>query len=317
MGHFIQKYRILVGGSIWLLWLLVQHPHPLNAGWGHGLLLLAALVVVPLAVELLTHAPPFFMSMILQGLKPYQLPAAMLLSMSFYMGNGWLAMLLAMPWFGVLMAVAVVGLVQLKRSGWGTASLFSLSASMAYLAVAGVWLVLERMGIYPLGFSPDIVFLTIVHFHYAGFVLPLLAGLATRRLGQPIYGQILCYFTVAAVGLLAVGITLTRLGIDADWEMASAWLMALTASGVALMHFKLALLEKISLIIKLLWLCSAMALLGGMLLAGLYGSRFIAPIAWLDIPMMRALHGTLNAVGFGLLGVLGHYLFLDKAFPKH
>jgi hypothetical protein len=54
-----------------------------------------------------------------------------------------------------------------------------------------------------------------------------------------------------------------------------------------------------------------------MVLAGLYGSRFVAPVSWLNIPMMRALHGTLNAVGYGLLGVLGHHLFLDKAFPKH
>jgi hypothetical protein len=38
--------------------------------------------------------------------------------------------------------------------------------------------------------------------------------------------------------------------------------------------------------------------------AALYGWRFYAPLAWLDIPWMRALHGTANALGFGLGGSL-------------
>ena len=181
---------------------------------------------------------------------------------------------------------------------------------MAYLSVAGVWAVMERLAVYPFGFNPEIVFLTIVHFHYAGFVLPVLAGLASRRLapqGQSggIFTQIACYFTVAAVGLLAVGITLTQLGCSTDFEMASAWLMALSAAAVAALHLRLAFLKNNPLKIRWLWAMAAFALLGGMLLAGLYGSRFLNPIPWLDIPMMRALHGTLNAVGFGLCAVGG------------
>ena len=176
---------------------------------------------------------------------------------------------------------------------------------MAYLSVAGVWAVMERAGVTPFGFDPEIIFLTIVHFHYAGFVLPVLAGLATRRLGNPIFAQIACYFTVAAVGLLAVGITLTQLGLGPEWEMASSWLMALSATAVAAMHLRLAFDKDNFLKIRILWAMAAVSLLAGMLLAGLYGARFVAPIAWLDIPMMRALHGTLNAVGFGLCAVGG------------
>ena len=40
-------------------------------------------------------------------------------------------------------------------------------------------------------------------------------------------------------------------------------------------------------------------------LALLYGCRAYFPLAWLDIPWMRAVHGTANALGFGLAGVLG------------
>jgi hypothetical protein len=41
-----------------------------------------------------------------------------------------------------------------------------------------------------------------------------------------------------------------------------------------------------------------------MALAGLYGSRTYLSIAWLDYPRMWAFHGTANALGFGLCGLL-------------
>ncbi|MCC6726581.1 MAG: YndJ family transporter [Saprospiraceae bacterium] len=312
MLEFARKYRISIGGLLWLLWVLAKHPHPLHQDWGKGLLLLAALVVVPLATEVLTRTAPFSNAQILRRIITWQLPAAMSFALAFSMESGWLAMLLALPWEAVLLAMAWCGLTELKKGAWREAVGFSLSAGLALLSVAAAWAVVERLGVYPLGFSPDIVFLTIAHFHFAGFVLPVLAGLATRQLGQPILSQILCYMAVFAVGLLAVGITLTHLGIDSDWEMASAWFMAISAAGIAVLHLRLVFQKSIVLKIRLLWLCSAMALLCGMVLAGLYGSRFIAPVAWLDIPMMRALHGTLNAVGFGLCGVIGHYLLRKK-----
>lgn len=40
------------------------------------------------------------------------------------------------------------------------------------------------------------------------------------------------------------------------------------------------------------------------MLAAIYGSRFYVPMPWLDIPWMRAVHGTANALGFGLAGLL-------------
>jgi hypothetical protein len=90
--------------------------------------------------------------------------------------------------------------------------------------------------------------------------------------------------------------------------MVSAWLMALSAAAVGWMHFRLALTPQYPLETRILWMMSALSLLGGMLLAALYGSRFLLPVDWLDIPMMRALHGTLNAVGFGFFGVAGWFL---------
>lgn len=50
---------------------------------------------------------------------------------------------------------------------------------------------------------------------------------------------------------------------------------------------------------------AGVSLFFGMLLAGLYATRaFALPLPWLDIAWMRALHGTANALGFGLCGTL-------------
>jgi hypothetical protein len=51
---------------------------------------------------------------------------------------------------------------------------------MLYLPIGGAWLVASRLGIQPLGFGDTIVLLTAVHFHFAGFAAPVLAGLAGR-----------------------------------------------------------------------------------------------------------------------------------------
>ncbi|MEZ4934569.1 MAG: YndJ family transporter [Saprospiraceae bacterium] len=52
---------------------------------------------------------------------------------------------------------------------------------MAYLSVGGLWAVADRMGWRPLDYDPEIVFLTVAHFHYAGFVLPIVAGFVVRE----------------------------------------------------------------------------------------------------------------------------------------
>lgn len=270
-------------------------------------MLLAPLVLVPMGVEVLRRSAFFAASKTLGALVQWQLPAALLFAVAFLLPGGWLAVMLALPWVVVTFVLAWVGAQHLLKAGRRSASEFSLSMGLVYIAVAGIWAVFERAGIFPFGFNPEIVFLTIVHFHYAGFLLPVLAGLATERLSG-IFAPITCHFTVGSVALLAVGITLTQFGIDTDWETVSAWLMALSGTAVAGMHWRLAFQKGNPSMVRTLWALAALMLVGGMLLAGLYGTRFMAPVAWLDIPMMRALHGTLNAVGFSGCAVLGWFI---------
>lgn len=57
-----------------------------------------------------------------------------------------------------------------------------------------------------------------------------------------------------------------------------------------------------------LWLVSGLALTGTMVLSMLYGLRTLHHWPWLDIPWMRAWHGTGNALGACLAGVVAHEL---------
>ena len=53
----------------------------------------------------------------------------------------------------------------------------SIDAGLIYLVVGGIASVMVGADLRPLGFSATIVLLTAAHFHYAGFVLPVIAAL--------------------------------------------------------------------------------------------------------------------------------------------
>jgi hypothetical protein len=142
-----------------------------------------------------------------------------------------------------------------------------------------------------------------VHFHHAGFVLPVLAARAARELpGRA--ARLSCWGVMAGVPLVAAGITVTQLGGGAALELAAAWVTAAAGLGVAWLHVRLAGRRGEPVAARVLWAVAAVSLAAGALFAALYGTRHAADLAWLDIPWMRVLHGTPNALGFGVAGAL-------------
>jgi hypothetical protein len=74
---------------------------------------------------------------------------------------------------------------------------------------------------------------------------------------------------------------------------------------VGILHVRIASDSTQSLVTRALLAIAGVSLFIGMVLAGLYAMRaFVTPFPWLGIPQMRMLHGTVNALGFGLCGVL-------------
>ncbi len=82
---------------------------------------------------------------------------------------------------------------------------------------------------------------------------------------------------------------------------------AMVASTIALAITSTALAWRVpNQTARRLLLLSAASVSAGMLLAGVYGIGELTGRGWIGIPRMVAIHGLLNALGFTLLGLLGH-----------
>ena len=192
---------VLLGVPVWLTVVMAIRP-----GWSTSMFLLAPLVLVPSGLRLVSAIGPASWTNSMLGAATWlQLPAAMLLVVAFILPTGSGAAALAVPWLVVTAVVASVGLLRLKARGFRPLPELSMDAGLVYLAVGGVWAVLSRWGARPMGFSDEIVQLTAVHFHFAGFVLPVLAGMAARSLPGAM-ARVVAAGVVAGVPLVALGI---------------------------------------------------------------------------------------------------------------
>lgn len=286
-----------LGTTVWAAALFVLQPD-----WAAALLLLAPLALTPLALAL--HLPAAeWSSLPLLGRAGVagQLPAAVLLACAFLLPPGLRAGLLAAPWFAVTCLIAGYGLHRLRQRGRASPEEMIGDLGMVYLAVGGGWVLLSRAGLPPLGFGEPIVLLTGVHFHYAGFLLPILTGLAglklhggTARLAAAAVG--------AGVPLVALGITLSPHGIRfVEWG--ASWFLAAAGLLVTLLQLRLAFRARQPLA-RGLFAASGLALAAGMVLAAVYALGVYWGREWLTIPDMLPWHGALNALGFAVPGLL-------------
>lgn len=294
--------------------------------WARVILAIGALVLVPLALHLVNcrvHAapPP---SGLLRLMRYVQFPAALLFTAAQGLSPGLNAAALALPWLIVTGLVALVGLGRAWRARCGPLPEFVAACGLIFLAIGGGWALADRAGIRPLGFDPAIVLLTGIHFHYAGFAMPSLTALAWHGLHKPdapardssanrtisvhLADASVLWIplgVIASVPLTAVGITATQLGLSPILEAIAAWCMSLSGLGVAWLYLRLAFQPTTAPVARQLWSFGALFLTCGMILSILYGTRYFVPLPWLDIPLMRALHGTANALGFTVPALVG------------
>jgi hypothetical protein len=308
--------RALCGLLAWAVLSLPAVTHLLHGSWAHAMLTFAALVVMPLLLELVPpdRAGPFLSTLLLRLAVALQLPAAALLAIAFRMEPGAWSTLAAAPWAAVLLMLAASGLARTIQRSWGDLPALCGDAGLAFAAIGAAWLLADRAAIRPLGFSGEVVLLTAIHFHYAGIVLPILAATALHQLRRRALGALIAAGVIAGVPAVAIGITLTQLQVLPAVEAVAALLMAASGAAVGVVHVGLGLQRHGSMGVRCGWVLAGASLAVGMTLAALYGVRgFFAPWPWLDIPWMRALHGTVNAIGFGLFGTLAWWCFARRA----
>jgi len=297
----------VVGGGCWLL----TPP----AGWALGcapewpewlavvILLFSPLVLVPLALRLVARRCPLggdSRAWTLAGRA--QLPAALLLSAAFALPAGPVAAALTVPWVLFTLVVAVIGLRRLWEGGVRPLSAACENAGLIFLAVGGAWTLTSRLGARPLDFDAMIVLLTAAHFHFAGFILPLLTSWTAQELNDRLTG-LACPGVMGGVPLVAAGITANQLGLPCV-EALAAWFLSAACMLLAVSQGRLGWQTRVSPAGSLLVL-SSIALVAGMILAAAYGIRSHVSLAWLDIPTMLVTHATVNAFGFCLAGLAG------------
>lgn len=301
-GRQYADLSALLGAVVWLAAVLVGELSVVERA-----LALAPLVLVPLGISM-ASTPSF------EGVAGRLFTAAVLLQPlgalavvgSFL--DGWTpatAAALASPWLlvtGLLGTVAVVRTNQ--RDGWRLSETV-IDAGFAYSIVGAVALLLHHLGV-TLWFRPIIILLTAVHFHYAGFVLPVATGLVGRCAdvsADTIYRLV--------AGVVLVGPALIAVGISFSPVLELLAVGAFTAGVAVLGGYVIVRVAPTRPMGQgVLLSLSAVALPLSMLLALAYGVGAFTgnQLLGLHISQMVRLHGSLNAYGFGLGAMLGWWL---------
>jgi hypothetical protein len=191
----------------------------------------------------------------------------------------------------------------LKKSPVRDAGTWCVAASGAFPFIGAVWLLFHRANWFPLGFDPLIVLLTAAHFHHAGFTLPLMAGLNAKA-NPGCWTRFSCVAILAGVPLVAAGITCTHFGVLRFVEPFGVTVLVLGALGVAVSQIRRGMEKQHSMLTRIGFVVSGASLLSAMILAMGFGLRHVVPNWALTMPQMWMIHGTLNAFGFGLCGLL-------------
>ncbi len=280
--------------AAWLLFLLLVEREFLLSHWEGALVVFAALALVPMGLHLLGLPQGRWYWAVAVGLAVgyglYPAPAAIFFALPYFLLAAWLTV------------EAMVNLLVYKDFSW----LNVLRAvALGYWATGAGWAMCFLAGIGPLGFDAVITGLTAAHFHVAGFVL----AVAVRCLFQEkpsTANRLLAVATLLGMPLVAAGITMTQLGFPPLTEQVAGGFFAAFAVGVAARQVALFFgKNKHPAAARWCWLAAAGCLLVGAALASLYAMRFSLPLAWVNIPNMKVWHGTLNAVGFGWLTLMG------------
>jgi hypothetical protein len=293
-----------VGAGIWVVLLFLRTADSGETELIQKILLLGILVIVPLGLSQIPRAFTLDNSWLFQASVAAQPVAAVACTISFLLLPGKPAAILAVSWLLVAIVIALGGLERLRKRGPVLSVELCIDAGMLYLPVGAGWLIAYRLGIQPLGFGDTIVLLTAMHFHFAGFAAPVLAGLAGRLL--PESQSLARVFGVSGVCIVG-GTPLVAAGITFSPALAliGAAIISMGLTILAVLVIGWILNSVRPVLARMLLLVSSLASVAAMVLACLYAYSLVARTVILDIPQMALSHGLLNAFGFALCGLVG------------
>lgn len=316
-GYRLTDASALLGAGLWGLLPAAAVTGTLALTTVELFVALAVLVLVPLGLGLVatpreggrTH-PLYRVATV------WQFPAALAVVGSLALPVGTVSSVaLAIPWLALTGTVALFGLWRLLSRGLMPVPELAVDAALLYLPVGAVALVLHRAGEFLL-FEPIIVLLTVVHYHYAGFVLPLVTGFAGRRLTDEsgrFARDTAGYVGLGATLVIVVNLALIAVGItfSPTVEVVAVALFTVAVAAFGLLVF-VRVVPGLPRGPGVLLGLATLAIVGTMALALAYGySAFPATGELITISQMIRWHGTLNAFGFALPALLAFRLLTD------
>jgi hypothetical protein len=272
-----------------------------------SLFLLSPLVLVPLGLPM-SRVPHraglssrlFRTVLVLHGL------GALGLIPAFAAGLPWqFRVALGLPYLLFTVATALHGLARLAGRSEFLHEELAIDFALLCLPVGAVWM-LAWLGDFTLaGFSGLWVLLTAIHFHFAGFGCLLIVGVLGHRLWASRHSlprawrlhPLLAGGLMLALPLLAAGIA----GSRAIEFLGVGFYVALLPL-LAILLMRSASIPGPQRVARALLAIAGLALLGSTTLAALWG--LFRP-SLVPLPTMVRFHGSLNALGFVGLGLLG------------
>lgn len=269
-----------------------------GVGWiANRFVLLAAMVWLPLALRLVDDGRQDGLPGLLRTMHP---GAVVALTASFFQTAGMLAALFAglwALWSGLVGLCGLVRLWQNRRTRLAHPDELCIDLGMLALPVGGIWLLTARADLPLMGFTYPITLLTGMHFHYAGFLLPVIVGLAGRLLPRESSGwalyRVLGPAVCLGVWLVAAGITFGGLAE----ALAGTVFATLLAAVAAILLLQAAPLIQSDPLTRALLLLGLLATWPAMGLAAVYALSH-AGLTSVSLETMALAHGTLLAVVF-------------------
>src|SRR5262249_54014280 len=125
----------------------------MGIGWIEALFLIGPLGVVPVGLRLHEGLGAGRAEPVLRWASRLALPLGFGVALSYVWVPGLAAVACALWWAGLTVLVGIGGLVRLAEGRWRNLDDFSITFSLLYLPVAGIWLTAARYGGRFIGFE--------------------------------------------------------------------------------------------------------------------------------------------------------------------
>ena len=261
-----------------------------------ALVLLAMVVVVPLGLPLLATSGT-------ARLRRVWAAGGAVAGISLLLEPGAPAAVVTLPYLALAAAAAALSVRRalrcrsaLRRPATALRELTALTAGNSLL-VAALSLTSERGGYALLGFEPHVLALTVAHFHYAGFALATLAGLVLVR----VPGRA----SVVGAASVPLGTALVAAGHFTGRATELAGALVLTVGVLAVSRVTARHVQPRRRAPRLLLLVAVAVAPVTMALAVWWAAGRLTGLPHPDLAVTAATHGTGNALGLCLCGLLG------------